>query len=149
MKNKKIKNKLIKEAKKEKTWLAEAQYRVENKEWLDLSFDIAVKILRHLRKNNISQKDAAQKMSCSPQYLNKVLKGKENLSLESICKIENALGITLIKIPSFQNEVVLKYESNTTYSIPNRMAVLKKEDLDLHLMSDLFIGINYTNFSVA
>ena len=130
MKNKNIKNKLIKIAKKDEHWLNEATFRAENKDWLDLSFRIALKILRHLRKNNISQKRAAEKMSCSPQYLNKVLKGKENLSLESICKIENALGISLIQVPSFHSEMELKYESSysfiSNYSKEN-MATIKNE----------------------
>ena len=31
------------------------------------------------------------------QYISKVLKGKKNMSLETICKIENALGIEIIR----------------------------------------------------
>ena len=34
---------------------------------------------------------------CTQQYISKVLKGKKNMSLETICKIENALGIEIIK----------------------------------------------------
>ena len=36
-------------------------------------------------------------MNCSPQYISKVLKGQENLSLETLSKIEMALGISIIK----------------------------------------------------
>lgn len=39
----------------------------------------------------------AEKMNCSQQYISNVLKGEKNLSLETICKIENALGIDIIK----------------------------------------------------
>ena len=31
------------------------------------------------------------------QYVSKVLKGRENLSLETLCKIENALGIRILQ----------------------------------------------------
>ena len=38
------------------------------------------------------------RMDVSPQYVSKIVKGKENLSLETIWKIEEALGITLISV---------------------------------------------------
>ena len=39
----------------------------------------------------------SQWIGCTQQYISKVLKGKKNMSLETICKIENALGIEIIK----------------------------------------------------
>lgn len=39
----------------------------------------------------------AEKMGCSQQYVSKILKGHENLSLESIWKIESILEIDLVK----------------------------------------------------
>ena len=35
------------------------------------------------------------KMGCTQRYVSKILRGKENLSLETLCKIERALGIQL------------------------------------------------------
>lgn len=43
------------------------------------------------------QKMLAEKMGCTQQYISKVLKEKKNMSLETICKIENVLGIEIIK----------------------------------------------------
>ncbi len=45
----------------------------------------------------MTQQMLAEKMNCTQQYISKVLKGKKNMSLETICKIENALGIEIIK----------------------------------------------------
>ena len=45
----------------------------------------------------LTQKQLAEKMNCSPQYISKVLRGRENLSLETLTKIENALEISIIK----------------------------------------------------
>ena len=45
----------------------------------------------------MTQKQLAEKMNCSPQYISKVLRGRENLSLETLTKIENALEISIIK----------------------------------------------------
>ena len=80
-------------SKKESGWLEKAKWRQENEDWLDISFSIAVKILSALNSNkkaNISpknQKELAETMGCSAQYINKLLKGKENLQIETICKI--------------------------------------------------------------
>lgn len=93
-----IKDKIIKQAVKDDEWLEKAKNRQSNESWLEISFSIALKVLRHLRKNKISQKSIAKQMGCSPQYLSKLLKGKENLTLETICKLQNILGIPLIQI---------------------------------------------------
>ena len=79
-------------------WLTSAKWRKENKEWLDISFSIAVKILSVLKKKGITQKQLAASINCSPQYVNKLLKGNENLQLETIVKLETALDIKLIKL---------------------------------------------------
>ena len=47
----------------------------------------------------MTQKKLAEIVGVSPQYINKVVKGRENLTLETIVKMEKALGIALIEIP--------------------------------------------------
>jgi plasmid maintenance system antidote protein VapI len=85
-------------------WLEKAQWREDNKEWLHRSAKIAIKILSVLRNNRKenrlpnSQKDLAELMGVSPQQVNKMVKGTENLTLETISKIEKALGIQLMEI---------------------------------------------------
>jgi ribosome-binding protein aMBF1 (putative translation factor) len=81
------------------TWIKEATFRQENKYWLDVSSDIALAVLRTLRKTGMTQRDLAERMGCSPQYISKVLKGSENLTLETICKMEKVLQIKLIETP--------------------------------------------------
>ncbi len=41
-------------------------------------------------------------MGVTPQYINKVVKGRENLSLETISKIEKALEISLVEVPEYE-----------------------------------------------
>jgi len=93
---------------KPSSWIQDEEYYEANKEWLDKSALIAVKILSALRNQSLSQKDLAEKINVSPQYINKVLKGGENLSLATICKIEKSLSITLIAVPSFQSSQVIE-----------------------------------------
>lgn len=87
-------------------WLEKAKWRRENRDWLNKSAKIAIKILREIRaqkdKNGMSQKKLAELLDVTPQYINKIVKGQENLSLETICKIERVLGISLIEVPAFQ-----------------------------------------------
>lgn len=95
---KKIKDKILQHSVKDREWKERVRGRQQEEDWTSLSFQIAVKILRHLRGNNISQKSVAEKLNCSPQYLSKLLKGKENLTLETIWKLQTVLGITLIEV---------------------------------------------------
>ncbi len=80
-------------------WMEKALWDKANEAWLDRSADIALRILGTLQANCISQKDLAEKIGVSPQQVNKILKGNENLTLETIAKIEAALGIVLFLIP--------------------------------------------------
>jgi transcriptional regulator with XRE-family HTH domain len=76
----------------------EAEYRHENRDWLRKSAQIAFAVRRELRKQGLSQQVLAQRMNVSPQYVGKLLKGKDNLTLETISKMEKALGCTLIRV---------------------------------------------------
>ena len=48
-------------------------------------------MLDKMEQMKITQKQLAERMNCSQQYISKILKGKENLSSETLTKIENAL----------------------------------------------------------
>jgi len=84
-------------------WIEDSELFDRNGAWLEKSSLIALKILRFLRTKNITQKELAEKILVSPQYINKMIKGRENLTLETICKIEKVLGSSLIEIPDFEN----------------------------------------------
>lgn len=81
-------------------WSKDAAWRNENRDWFKKSFQIAVKILREIRRqksiNGMTQKSLAEAIGVTPQYINKVVKGQENLTLSTIRKIEAVLGISLI-----------------------------------------------------
>lgn len=77
-------------------WREEAEYRVANKSWLRYSQHVAMRMLDKMEDLHMTQKALAEKMGCSQQYVSKILKGRENLSIETLCKIEDALQITLL-----------------------------------------------------
>ena len=81
-------------------WMQEAQWRSDNKAWLIKSQAIATSLL------------------VSPQQINKICKGTENLTLDTIAKLENALGIQLIEVVEVQkdtdtNKETLTYSTST------------------------------------
>ena len=77
-------------------WREEAEYRIANKSWLHYSQKIAMQMLDKMEQMKITQKQLAERMNCSQQYISKILKGKENLSLETLTKTENALDIQIL-----------------------------------------------------
>lgn len=78
-------------------WKEAAQARRANNEWLRYSQKIAMRMLDKMEELDITQKQLAERMGCSQQYVSKILKGCENLSLETLSKIENALNITVMQ----------------------------------------------------
>lgn len=115
-KNKNIENFLKHVSKKDSGWLAKAKWRQENEDWLDISFGIAVRVASTLKANKKANKspknqvELADAMGCSAQYVNKLLKGQENLQIETICKIGRILGITLIEVPKIEIKQNLQSE---------------------------------------
>ena len=79
------------ESKTASRWREAAEYRQANKSWLRHSQRIAMLML-----DKIDELELAQRMGCSQQYVSKILRGKENLSIETLCKIEDALSLHLL-----------------------------------------------------
>ena len=77
-------------------WREEAEWRRDNWSWLQHSQKIAVKVLLQMKQKGLTQKALAERMDCTQQYVSKILKGKENMSLDTLSKLEDALGISLI-----------------------------------------------------
>jgi len=75
-----------------------ARFRKENREWLRMSQDIALNLHNYLCNTGISQRLFAEKMGVSPVYVGKLLKGGENLTLETISKIQKAMGKNIISV---------------------------------------------------
>jgi len=70
---------------------------VECKDWVCHSQAIAAIMSNRMGELGMTQRALAEKMNCTQQYVSKVLKGRENLSLETLCKIENALDIKILQ----------------------------------------------------
>ena len=78
------------------TWREQAEWRRENWSWLQYSQKIAVKILLRMKQTGLTQQALAERMNCTQQYVYKILKGNENLSLDTLSKLEEVLGMNLL-----------------------------------------------------
>ncbi len=79
-------------------WRKAAEERRANREWLRHSRSIAISMHEKMREEGITQTELAERMGCNQQYVSKLLKGCENLTLETIAKIEMALNLKFITI---------------------------------------------------
>ena len=79
-------------------WRENAEWRMANKSWLRYSQQIAMMMLDKMDELNMTQKELAELMGCSQQYVSKVLKGQENLSLETLSKIACCLNIQILSV---------------------------------------------------
>jgi transcriptional regulator with XRE-family HTH domain len=89
-------------------WRQRAEERRNNQSWLKLSARIAFRVLDELAHQGMTQVQLAEKLGITPQAVNKWLKGKENFTMESIFKLEKALGVTLLTVPKRTGTVVAK-----------------------------------------
>lgn len=89
------------------SWLDSFLHYKANQKWLDNSSKIALNVLEALKDKKLSQKDLAEKMNVSAQQINKIVRGKQNLTFETIAKLETALEISLMEITEYKtvNEI--------------------------------------------
>jgi transcriptional regulator with XRE-family HTH domain len=95
----------------EEKWRKAVEFRKANKEWLSLSGDIALKVMDEMERQGISGRELAKRMDVSPQQVSKIVKGRENLKLETIAKLSSALGVTLIQVLDANDPVDLISET--------------------------------------
>ena len=89
-------------------WREKAIWRRNNRQWLRYSQFIAMMVLKRLEELGYTQKQLAEKLGCSAQYVSKIVKGAENLTLETISKLEQVLEIDILK-----SSLSLKYNYET------------------------------------
>jgi transcriptional regulator with XRE-family HTH domain len=81
-------------------WKDRAHQRKLDKPWLKKSRAIAFKVLDALKSKKMTQVQLAELLEVSPQQVNKIVMGRENLTLDTISKLEDALGISLFVMPN-------------------------------------------------
>jgi len=94
------------------TLIKDVEHRVNNRAMLQQSMHIAMKILVRLDELGWSQKDLAQKMNVSPQQVNKIVRGKQNLTLDTIVKLQQVLDIAILVTHATEKAQTSSYKSS-------------------------------------
>ncbi len=103
-------------------WEEKAIHLIENDYWLKHSRIIAVRINIFLKSSGMQKQELATLLNVSPQQVSKIVKGRENLTLQTISKIEKALGISLLGLDSNREKktkVIFK-KTDLTYTQPTQ-----------------------------
>ena len=79
-------------------WKEEAKKRKENRRWLSYSQEIALLLHDKMEELGLTQTALAERMNWTQQYISRILKGQENLSLETITRLEDAIGMKFVTI---------------------------------------------------
>jgi len=84
-------------------WVQKVNYRKVNKKWLGYSRKIALRILAAIEDvPGMNQKKLSGLVGVSPQHVSKIIKGQENLTLQTIATFSEILNFELISFPSFK-----------------------------------------------
>ena len=88
---------------KASNWKAKSQLR-RNTPWLrEYSAKIARRVLSAIEDNpDLNQAKLAESLSVTPQQISKIVKGNENMTLETIYKLSKALNFELIAFPDYR-----------------------------------------------
>ncbi|MBR1434494.1 MAG: helix-turn-helix domain-containing protein [Bacteroidales bacterium] len=79
-------------------WISKAKSEIEHEEEFLACRLIALKIVRFMKDNNLSQNELAQKLGVSPQCANKFLNGLDlGIKRSTAIRYGNILGIKLIE----------------------------------------------------
>jgi transcriptional regulator with XRE-family HTH domain len=92
-------------------WKKQAQEELEAWDWRQYSFLIAAKVRGAMTRKGITQKQLAEAMGCTQQYVSLVLKGNLNLTLETISRLEKALGLRILEN---------LFSTESTYMVPSQ-----------------------------
>lgn len=82
------------------TWMSDAQKSIDEAEEILAGKRIVLKVLRYMEQANMTQKELAEKLGVSPQYVNKFLHGQDcDIKVSTAIRYGRILGLKLIDIP--------------------------------------------------
>jgi transcriptional regulator with XRE-family HTH domain len=98
--------------------VAKNRDRIKNRAMLRESQNIALKVLDKLEQIRWSQRKLAKEMGVTPQQITKIVKGQENLTLETQIKLQSILKIPILA--SFYENIEEKSVSEVAITATER-----------------------------
>ena len=117
----------------EEDWFKIAEEWEKEDLYLEKSTKIAVSVLTILRERGITKQSLAESMGVSAQYISKIVKGSENLTLETIAKLEKALNVDLVSVIDHTYVFPIDSVSQSRESIWDKVFSAKYSDKDLRI----------------
>jgi len=125
--------------------------RIRNRAMLQQSQKIALKVLMKLDDLGWTQKDLAKKMEVSPQQISKIVSGKENLTLKTQIKLQEALDLPVLAsyyedkfetlINTLQENFKINLEVQERQKVSNTDVITKQgEYIEIDNLTDNFKG---------
>jgi transcriptional regulator with XRE-family HTH domain len=126
-------------------WVAKAKEKLANTGARRNARKLALRVLALLEEKAMSQTELAKKMGVSRQQVGKIVKGKENFTFETVAKLEEALGVTLLSIeepnpqPPYHN--FISFPNDIYWTDPGLL--LPRHLYDLGRLTETTFTINY------
>lgn len=95
---------ILKNSKKDTEWRIEEEERQAVRQESRKAGLVATQLAFYMKTNKISQTKLGKEIGVSPQQISKILKGRENLTIGTIEKIEKALRIDLLLVNNLESE---------------------------------------------
>lgn len=90
-----------------------ARERIKNREWLKESQKLAIRILLRLDELKWTQAKLATELGVTPQYVNKLLKGKEKFGWDNLIAIQRILDMPILYTTQSKTEMFSKSYSKS------------------------------------
>ena len=103
-------------------WREEAEYRRRNARWLRYSAMMALQVKDRMSEIGMTQVVLAEKMGCTQQHVSMLLKGKSNMTIETIAKLEEALDFDII------GNALIPVDGYSQSTLPSRSVYLSDSE---------------------
>jgi len=113
----------------DRSTFAKNRERIKNRSRLRESQGIALKVLEKLDELDWTQRRLAEELGVSPQQITKIVRGKENLTLETQVKLQEVLDIPILA-SYYEKEVEERADSF-------------KQDLDVLFVNSPPVSLEY------
>ena len=105
-----------------------AKERIKNREWLKESQKLAIRILLRLDELKWTQVKLADELGVTPQYVNKLLKGKEKFGWDNLIAIQRILDMPILYASSSKAENISKSYSQSGVIEKSENTILYQEN---------------------
>jgi transcriptional regulator with XRE-family HTH domain len=120
------------------TWSKDADYQIKYRKGLRYSSNIARRVLAIMKeRNEMSQIELAKSIGVTSQYISKLLKGQQNLTLFTIAKLSEYFEQELIQFPNYKYSKkqmeILAEPSYIIIYVTSNVSLLQTSHLDNYI----------------